>query len=60
MTKSPLPGAARAMKIIFCRSDDLGGLLIRLFTLSRWNHVAIEIDGIVYEAHLASQYPEVT
>lgn len=38
------------MKIWFCRSNDLGGFLIRLCTFSQWNHVAIEIDGVIYEA----------
>lgn len=38
------------MKIWFCKSNDIGGWLIRLFTFSRWNHVAIEIDGVVYDA----------
>lgn len=38
------------MKIHFCKSNDIGGFLIRLFTFSRWNHVAIEIDGVVFEA----------
>tara|TARA_Y100000815_G_C13056853_1_gene392813 strand:+ start:197 stop:634 length:438 start_codon:yes stop_codon:yes gene_type:complete len=38
------------MKIHFCKSRDIGGLIIRLFTFSRWNHVAIEVGGIVYES----------
>lgn len=38
------------MKIHFCKSNDIGGWLIRLFTFSRWNHVAIEVGGIVYES----------
>lgn len=38
------------MKVHFCRSNTLGGWLIRLFTFSNWNHVAIEVGGNVYEA----------
>lgn len=38
------------MTLHFCRSNNLGGWLIRLFTFSRWNHTAIEIDGTVYDA----------
>jgi hypothetical protein len=38
------------MKVHFCKSNNLGGFIIRLFTFSRWNHVALEIDGIVWEA----------
>lgn len=38
------------IRIWFCRSDDIGGFLIRLFTWSKWNHVAIEVNGYVYEA----------
>jgi len=38
------------VKIHFCKSRDIGGSLIRLFLFSRWNHVAIEIGGIVFEA----------
>jgi len=38
------------MKIWFCKTNDLGGWLIRLFTFSTWNHVAIEIDGVIYDA----------
>ncbi len=38
------------MKIHFCRSRNVGGWLIQLLTFSKWNHVAIEIDGIVYES----------
>lgn len=37
-------------KVLFLRSNDLGGWIIRLLTFSKWNHVAIEIDGYVYEA----------
>lgn len=38
------------MIIHFCKSNTLSGLLIRLATFSKWNHVAIEIDGQVYDA----------
>jgi len=38
------------MKVYFCRSNTLGGWLIRLLTASNWNHVAIEVGGVVYEA----------
>lgn len=34
----------------FCKSEDLGGRLLRLFLMSRWNHVAIQIGGSVYES----------
>lgn len=38
------------MKIHFCKSTGLGAMLIRFFTFSRWNHVAIEVGGVVFEA----------
>ena len=38
------------VKIHFCKSNDIGGAFIRFFTFSHWNHVAIEIDGVVYES----------
>jgi len=38
------------VKLYFCKSNDIGGFLIRLFTFSRWNHVAIGFNGTVYEA----------
>lgn len=41
-------------KLIFCKSNDIGGFLIRLFTLSKWNHVAIQVGDYVYE----SLYPQ--
>ncbi|WP_430415841.1 hypothetical protein [Marinobacter adhaerens] len=40
------------MKLWFCRSRSVAGFLIRLVTFCRWNHVAIEVDGMVYEASL--------
>jgi uncharacterized protein YycO len=38
------------VKVYFCRSNSFYGALIRLFTFSKWNHVAIEIDGSVFDA----------
>lgn len=38
------------VKVRFLRSHDIFGLLIRIFTWSKWNHVAIEVDGWAYEA----------
>jgi len=38
------------MKIHFCKSNNLGGWLIRLFTFSRWNHAAVEVDGLVWDS----------
>ena len=38
------------MEIHFLKSHTVSGWLIRIFTFSQWNHVAIEIDGQVYEA----------
>ena len=38
------------IRVWFTRSHDVGGFLIRLLTLSKWNHVALEIGGTVYEA----------
>ena len=38
------------MKVHFCNSRHIGGFIIRLLTFSRWNHVAIEVGGIVYES----------
>lgn len=38
------------MKIHFCRSGGLVAAVIRIGTMSPFNHVAIEVDGIVYEA----------
>lgn len=36
--------------IHFCKSDDLGGRILRLFLMSRWNHVAIQVGNAVYES----------
>lgn len=38
------------MKIHFCRSPGLSAWLIRLFTMSRWNHVAIQINSVIFQA----------
>lgn len=38
------------MKIHFCKSNDIGGWLIRFLTFSNWNHVAIEINGLVWDS----------
>lgn len=44
------------MKVIFCRSRKIGSVLIRLFTFSKWSHVALILpDGRVLEA----VYPKV-
>ena len=34
----------------FCKSEDLGGRTLRLFLMSKWNHVAIQVGDAVYEA----------
>jgi|AntRauTorcE11898_2_1112593.scaffolds.fasta_scaffold22767_3 uncharacterized protein YycO len=41
------------VKVHFCRSRNIGGLFIQLVTFSRWNHVAVEISGVVFDATLA-------
>jgi uncharacterized protein YycO len=38
------------IKVYFCKSKTIFGWLIRLFTFSNWNHVGIEIDGIVFDS----------
>ena len=38
------------MKILFWSSDKWIGRLIQFFTGSRWTHVAIEIEGFVWES----------
>lgn len=40
------------IKLHFCRSNTPVGLLIQLATFCRWNHVAIEVNGTVYEADM--------
>ena len=39
------------MRVIFCRSNTIGGFLLRLFTMSKWNHVALEYNGRVIDAN---------
>lgn len=54
------------IRIHFLRSNDMAGFVIRLFTRSKWNHVAIEYNGIIWESMapggvrkiLAKGYPE--
>lgn len=48
------------IKVHLTASNTLGGWLIRLLTFSRWNHASIEIDGIVYEALLATGVRTIT
>lgn len=38
------------MNIIYCKSNSIAGRLIRLFTFSKWNHVAIEYNGQVIDS----------
>jgi len=38
------------IKLHFCRSSLPGALLIQAALFSRWNHVAVEVDGVVYDA----------
>lgn len=38
------------MKIHFCKSNGVGAWLIRFLTFSNWNHVAIEINGLVWDS----------
>ena len=40
------------MKIWFCRSKTVVGRLIQLATFSKWNHVALQVGGIVYEVDM--------
>lgn len=40
------------IKVHFCSSSTIVGLLIRLVTFSKWNHVALEISGTIYEADM--------
>lgn len=36
--------------IHFCKSENLGGRILRLFLMSKWNHVAIQVGDSVYES----------
>lgn len=38
------------VKIHFCRSKGWAAAIIRVGTMSPFNHVSIEVDGLVYEA----------
>jgi len=40
------------VKLHFCKSKTIGGLLIRLITFSQYNHVAIEVNGLVWDSTL--------
>jgi len=37
-------------KVIFAKSYSPGGILLRLFLFSQYNHIAIEFSGQVYDA----------
>lgn len=41
------------IKVHLCRSNNLGGYAIQAALFSRWNHVAIEVGGSVFDATLA-------
>lgn len=41
------------IKLHFCRSQNIGGYAIQAATFSRWNHVAIEVGGLIYDATLS-------
>lgn len=38
------------IKILFAKSNSIGGLIVRLATMSNRNHVAIQVDQFIYEA----------
>ena len=38
------------MRIIYCTSSGFISALIRLFTFSKWSHVAIEYNGVVIDS----------
>jgi len=40
------------IRLHFCRSNLPGALLIQAALFSRWNHVAIEVEGVIYDATL--------
>ena len=42
------------MKLLFCTSYKPGALLIRIATMSRFSHVAIEVNNKLYESRLAT------
>jgi hypothetical protein len=41
-------------KLLFCTSYKPGALVIRVFTRSRFSHVAIEVDNTIYESRFAT------
>lgn len=42
------------VKLLFCTDYKLGALIIRIFTKSRFSHVAIEVNGKLYESHFST------
>jgi hypothetical protein len=42
------------VKLLFCTSYKPGALLIRIATMSRFSHVAIEVDNTIYESRFAT------
>lgn len=42
------------MKLLFCTSYKPGALLIRVATMSRFSHVAIEVNNKLYETRLST------
>lgn len=40
------------MRIIFCRGTGIIPAIIRMATFSRWAHVAIEVDGMIYDSSM--------
>src|SRR5690554_1628823 len=34
----------------FCKGRDFGSQILRFFLMSQWNHVAIQVGGVVYES----------
>ena len=39
------------MRVIFCRTNSIAGFFIRLFTMSKYNHVALEFNGRVIDSN---------
>lgn len=42
------------IKLLFCTGYKPGALVIRVFTRSRFSHVAVEVDNTLYESRLAT------
>lgn len=40
------------VKLLFTRGQSIGGWFIRTALMSKYNHVGIQVDGMVYEATL--------